>query len=210
MGLSRADRAAPRRIGLFGGSFDPVHEQHLALARAACAALALDEVQLLPAAAPWQRDSLRASPEARIAMLELAVRDEPGLRVNSMEIARGGPTYTVQTLRELGAGDDEARVFFWLMGSDQLVNFTTWHEWQEIARRVELAVAERPGHATEAPPELAAWLAAHGRVLHRVPLAPSDASATRIRERRRAGQPIDGLTPAAVVHYIHTHHLYST
>ncbi|WP_246129264.1 nicotinate (nicotinamide) nucleotide adenylyltransferase [Verticiella sediminum] len=202
--------ADARRVGLLGGSFDPIHCTHLDLAQSARCALALDEVQLLPAAQPWQRGALGASADQRLAMLALAIQGRDGLTINDGEIRRGGPTYTVQTLRELKAGEDPGQTLFWLMGSDQLRNFDTWRDWQEIAARVQLAVAERPGHPPEAPAALKQWLDAHGRSVLHVPFAPRNASATDIRERLRRGQPIDGLTPPAVADYIRTHHLYRT
>ncbi len=200
----------PQRTGLLGGSFDPVHSVHLALAQAAHAHLALDTVQLLPAAAPWQRAPLGASAEDRLAMLELAVAGQPALCVNPLEIRRGGPTYTIDTLRAMGAGDDPAHTHVWLLGSDQLTNFCTWHAWDEIARRVTLAVAVRPDFSVQPPPELARLLDAHGKTLATLPWTPTNVSATAIRARAKAGQSLDGLVPAPVADYIRTHHLYQT
>lgn len=202
--------AGPRLTGLLGGSFDPVHVVHLALAQAARTHLHLDVVQLIPAAAPWQRAPLGASAQARLAMLELAVADEPGLVVNPLEILRTGPTYTVDTLRTLGAGDDPAQTYVWLLGSDQLANFCTWHAWEEIATRVRLAVASRPGFAPEPPAPLSRLLQARETPLAHLPWSPSPVSATDIRARARAGLSLEGLTPAAVADYIQTHHLYQT
>ena len=199
---------APRRTGLLGGSFDPVHNAHLALATTARRHLQLDTVQLLPAAAPWQREPLGAAAIHRVAMLEAAVAGLPGIEVNTVEVARGGPTYTVDPLRALGAGDEPQHTYYWVLGSDQLVNFCTWHQWDEIARRVRLAVAVRPGSQLSPPAELAALLATLSSPLLPLPMAPIEISATDIRRRVAAGQSIDGLTPPAVADYIQTHHLY--
>ena len=209
MGLRQAASAAAlRRTGLLGGSFDPVHNAHLALAQAARAHLHLDMIELIPAAAPWQKHRLGASAEHRLAMLELAIADTPGLRVNRIEIDRDGPTYTLDTLRELGAGEDPAHRYVWILGSDQLVNFCTWQGWQEIVRRVDLAVAQRPGSTGSLPPPLEQELAANAREILEIPFAPTPLSATAIRQRVAAGQPLDGQTPAAVAQYIHEHGLY--
>lgn len=192
------------RVGLLGGSFDPIHRAHLALALAAHEQLALDEVQLLPAAQPWQRPTLGASAQDRLAMTSLAVRPYPALSVNPEEIRRGGPTYTVETLRALPGG---AR-YFWILGSDQLLNFCNWRAWEEIVERVELAVAQRPGAPMQAPVALTARLDELGRRLHRIAFAPMDVSATQIRERVQRGDNISELVPDEVAAYIRKNGLY--
>ncbi|SAI74165.1 nicotinate-nucleotide adenylyltransferase [Bordetella ansorpii] len=198
-----AGRRADRRIGLLGGSFDPVHDAHIALAQAAVRALDLAEVQLIPAANPWQRAPLKAAPEHRLRMLELAVDGHPGLAVNPIEITRGGATYTIDTLRALPPGR-----YVWLLGADQLANFCTWRAWQDIAAMVDLAVAVRPGTALHVPDELAQWLQDHGHVLQELPFAPMDVSASGIRERLAHGAPAASMLNPAVAGYIAAHGLY--
>lgn len=193
-----------KRLGLLGGSFDPVHVAHVALARHAREHLGLDEVVLIPAARPWQRSSLGASAQQRLDMLRLAVADTPGLTISTVEIDRGGPTYTIDTLRALPRDTE----YFWILGADQLANFCTWKAWQEIVTLVHLAVAARPGSELNPPAELAAWLAALNRRLHVVPMPPTDVSATAIRERIAAGRPADGMLHPAVAQYIQRHGLY--
>lgn len=192
------------RVGLLGGSFDPVHAAHVALAEAARDGLGLDEVQLIPAANPWQREPLKADAAHRLRMLELAIAGRPGLAINPVEIKRGGATYTVDTLRALPAGP----AYVWLLGADQLANFCTWRDWQEIAGRVELAVATRPGTALRPPPELDQWLAAHGRTLRELPFAPMDVSASDIRARLARGDDPGPMLAPAVAAYIAAHGLY--
>jgi len=191
------------RIGLLGGSFDPVHDAHIALAEAALHTLELAEVQLIPAANPWQREPLKAAPEHRLRMLELAVAGHAGLSVNAIEITRGGATYTIDTLRAL----PPAR-YVWLLGADQLVNFTTWHAWQDIAARVDLAVAVRPGTVLQVPDDVAKLLARHGHVLQELPFAPMDVSASHIRAQLAGGAPPANLLDPAVAGYIARHGLY--
>lgn len=194
-----------KRIGLLGGSFDPVHEAHIALALAALRTLGLDEIQLIPAAAPWQRGNLKAAPEHRLRMLEIVAAKHPGLTTNPIEIERGGATYTVDTLRAMPCGPH----YVWLLGADQLANFCTWRAWREIAERVTLAVAVRPGTPLRAPDELAAWLADHHRTLEQLPLQPLDVSASDIRARLASGAPTPGLLDPDVAAYIAAHHLYT-
>ncbi len=193
-----------KRIGLLGGSFDPVHVAHVALAENALQALGLAQVQLIPAANPWQRAALHASEAQRRDMLELAIAGHDGLVVNPIELDRGGATYTVDTLRALPA---DAR-YVWLLGADQLANFCTWHDWQEISQRVDLAVATRPGTPLAPPAELAAWLGSLGRQLEELPFAPMPVSASQIRQRLANNESTDGLLAAPVAAYIAAHHLY--
>ena len=120
MGLRQTDAHKPCRIGLLGGSFDPIHYAHLELAKAARHHLVLDRVEFLPAAAPWQRAPLGASPTQRLDMLRLAIEGMPATVINTLEIDRGGPTYTVDTLRALKAGEHTETRYFWVLGGDQL------------------------------------------------------------------------------------------
>ncbi|MCY1198845.1 putative nicotinate-nucleotide adenylyltransferase [compost metagenome] len=193
-----------KRIGLLGGSFDPVHVAHVALAQTALRALGLAEVQLIPAANPWQRAALRATAGQRLDMLQLAVAGHPGLAVNPIEIERGGPTYTIDTLRALPRDAH----YVWLLGADQLANFCTWRDWQDIARLVDLAVATRPGTALNAPPALAEHLRILGREVQELPFAPMPVSASQIRQRLAQGESTEGLLAAPVAAYIAAHHLY--
>lgn len=193
-----------KRIGLLGGSFDPIHIAHTALARTALRALDLEQVQLIPAAAPWQRGPLRATPAQRCDMIRLAIAGEPGLVLNTAEIDRGGPTYTIDTLRILPSD----RRYVWLLGTDQLVNFCTWREWQAIADRVDLAVATRPGTPLQTPAELARHLAAQNRQVENLPFAEMPVSASEIRDRLAHDLPVDDLLAEPVYRYIRAHRLY--
>lgn len=193
-----------QRQGLLGGSFDPVHIAHIELARQALRHLALDGVTLIPAARPWQRGALGASPHQRLDMLKLAISGEPGLDISTVEIERGGPTYTIDTLRAL---PPEPR-YFWILGADQLENFCSWHEWENIAARVHLAVAARPGAELDPPAALTDLLESQGRTLHIIPMPPIDLSATAIRQRISAGQTVEDMLHPSVAQYIQRHGLY--
>ncbi len=192
------------RIGLLGGSFDPVHMAHIALANAALHSLQLHQVQLIPAAQPWQKGQLGATTEQRIAMLQLACAPYQNLIVNPIEIERGGTTYTYDTVSQLPSDND----YFWILGSDQIQNFHRWHNWQGILNHVNLAVAQRPGSAITPPPELDQYLRLHRKVLHQIDFAPTAISATLIRERLQQHQSVASMVPQPVVHYIEQHHLY--
>jgi nicotinate-nucleotide adenylyltransferase len=192
------------RIGLLGGSFDPVHNAHLSLAHAALAALKLDQIQLIPAGQPWQRAPLGAGPEHRLEMLNLATRDINAFEVNPIEIHRIGPTYTIETLQAL----DPAHEYFWILGADQLTNFCTWHRWTDIIERVHLAVAQRPGTTLVTPEALKQWLITHQRKLLDIPFPLLDVSATAIRQRIALEQSAQDLLPEVVEQYIHEHGLY--
>jgi nicotinate-nucleotide adenylyltransferase len=222
-----------RCIALLGGSFDPVHHGHVALARLFCDLLHPDALRVLPAR-PWQKSSLQASDEARVAMLELAFRElgDSGLPViiDRREIERGSATYTVETLRglreELGP---EASIVF-LMGADQLQNLDSWRDWQSLFALANIGVAARPGHTLDQealPPAVAQELAprlAPPELLRTTPaglvcLAPTlavDISATQVRAALHDGSKghthakaeVDSLVPPVVLDYIQQHHLY--
>ncbi|MBN8510804.1 MAG: nicotinate-nucleotide adenylyltransferase [Burkholderiales bacterium] len=190
-----------RRIGLFGGSFDPVHVAHLALARAALAQLALDELRWVPAGQAWQKTRAMTPAVHREAMLRLAIADEPRWRLERCELQRSGPSYTVDTVRELQAAEPGAS-WFLVIGQDQYAGLHTWHRFDELLRLVTLAVALRPGAAAEADPRVRA------APLLRIELPPMAVSATAIRARVAAGEGIAGLVPPAVADYIYRHRLY--
>jgi len=192
------------RQGLLGGSFDPVHLAHIELARQALQYLKLDRLTLIPAAQPWQRSALGASTRQRLDMLALAIKGEPGLEISPIEIQRGGPTYTIDTVRALPAGIS----YFWILGADQLENFCTWNQWEEIIERVELAVAARPGSRLEPPAALSTLLQSLGRALHVIPMHPLELSATDIRARIAAGESTEGMLNPSVAQYIQRHGLY--
>ncbi len=195
---------ALKKIGLLGGSFDPVHRAHIMLANAALKHLALDEVQLLPAADPWQREPLGASATHRLNMAQLAVRGHTGLKVNPTEIGRGGKTYTIDTVQAM----PRTAQYFWILGADQLENFCTWHRWEDIVVYVHLAVARRPGSTIETPAPLAWLLDSLKKPLIEVPFEPVSISATQIRAALKARQPADAMLDPEVLQYIQQHNLY--
>ncbi|MCW7539290.1 nicotinate-nucleotide adenylyltransferase [Aquabacterium sp. A7-Y] len=192
------------RIGLFGGSFDPVHHAHLALARVARDHLGLDRLLWVPVGMAWQKARRLTDAEHRVAMLELAIAGESRFEVSRCELERGGPSYTVETVRELQAAETPAQ---WLLviGQDQYARFDTWHGWEELLQRVTLAVAGRAGELPAPGPVLAR----HPHRIESLPLPAMTVSSTEVRARAAAGEPLDALVPAAVARYIAQHRLYS-
>ncbi len=189
------------RIGLFGGTFDPLHNAHLALACIALKALQLDQLRWIPAGQPWQKTRDITAAVHREAMVSMAIAGEPRFVLDRIELERGGPSYTLDTVRELQAATPDAR-WFLLIGADQYAGLHTWLGWQELLARVVLAVAARPGVADRPHPEVL-------RHMHQVvPLPPMDLSATEIRRRVAAGEPIAHLVPATVASYIDRQALY--
>lgn len=191
------------RIGLFGGSFDPVHDAHLALAREALAALRLDRLVWIPAGQPWQKSRTMTPGVHRLAMLRAALAGEPRFVIDERELRRDGPTYTIDTVRELRAEHPKAELVL-VIGQDQYAGFHTWAGWREILQTVDLAVANRPGVPTVVDPEVQ-------RHPHRmVPLPMLDIAATDIRARAARGERVDQLVPPQVARYIELHGLYRT
>ena len=199
------------RIGIFGGSFDPVHNAHLALARLALTELRLDELLWVPAGQPWQKDRVITPAVQREAMLRLAIEGEPRFAVSRLETSRGGPSYSVDTVRALQAQRPGVS-WHLVIGQDQYAGFHTWHGWQELLGLVTLAVAQRAAHRAAASLGADAPLNADPQLL-RVPhatvaLPMMDVSSTEIRARIARGQDIHDLVPAPVARYIARHHLY--
>ncbi|MFA5703739.1 MAG: nicotinate (nicotinamide) nucleotide adenylyltransferase [Advenella sp.] len=193
-----------KKIGLLGGSFNPVHNAHLALAQTALEALSFDEVQLIPAGNPWQKQALPVSGQDRLEMLALAIAGHPGMVINDIEITREGPTYTIDTLKALPASAS----YYWLLGTDQLANFCTWHQWEEILDHVTLVVAQRNTHPFEVPQLLAEKLQQKGKKLITLSFKAMDISSTDIRQRLANQQDVSRFLPKPVLAYIRQHKLY--
>jgi len=191
----------PRRIGLFGGTFDPPHNAHLELARRARDELALDELRWIPVGQPWQKARTITPAADREAMVRLAIGDEPRFVLERCELERAGPSFTLDTVRELQTREPDAH-WFLVIGQDQYAGLHSWHHWRELLARVTLAVARRPGVAAEPDAEVR-------RVQpHSLSLPMMDIAATTIRARVAAGAPVTDLVPPAVASYIGRHRLY--
>ena len=190
-------------LGLFGGTFDPPHVGHLALAEWAREQLRLDRVLFIPAGRPpHKRRRPISSPAARLAMIRLATRGHPGFGVSTLELEADGPSFTVDTLRAIGARHPRARLFL-LVGADSLDEFRTWRSPEEILALATLAVAARPGSGRAAT---RAWARRRGVVWLGNP--GLEVSSSLVRERARAGRSLRYLVPDAVARYITRHRLY--
>jgi len=195
------------RVGLFGGSFDPPHQAHLALARTALAGLALDELRWLPAGRPWQKPGGLAPADDRRAMVSAAIGGEPGHVLDTRELDRPGPSYTIDTVRELQAERPGAALYL-VIGQDQYAGLASWREWEALVDAVTLAVAARASEPVRAP----APLAARPHRVVRLAMPPLEVSATAIRAHLAAGGAaadlVPSMVPTEVARYIDSHRLY--
>lgn len=199
--------AAPKRLGVFGGAFDPPHLAHRALAEVALAQLQLDELRVLPTGQAWHKTRPLTAAQHRLAMAERAFADLPGLVLDDREIRRAGPSYTLDTLRELHTEYPQTELFL-IMGQDQADALPTWRDWQEIVQLAIICVADRDGLTGKEtqfipPPKMAARF-------HKLHMPAMDISATGIRSRVATHQGIQPLVSASVASYIDHHHLYTT
>ncbi len=188
------------RLGVFGGTFDPPHLGHLVVAQDACTALALDGVLFVLAASPPHKQGRAHTPAPiRLEMLQAATRGDPRFQACDIELRRRGPSYTVDTLRELAA-EDPARELFLLIGADQARDFAAWRAPDEIVRLATVVALSREGE--EMPPGTPV------QALRWLPVTRLDISATDIRRRVSVGEPIRYLVPDAVEAIIRREGLY--
>ena len=193
-------------VGLFGGSFDPPHLAHLSLARTALQQLGLDELRWLPAGQPWQKAGRQlAAPLHRLAMVQALVAGEPRFVVDTTELERAGASYMIDTVEALQSRLPQRREWFLVIGQDQYARLASWHRWQDLLKRLTLAVAARAGQAVSAAPEVAA--VAH-RVV-RLDMPALEISSTLLRERCLRGEDITPMVGDGVARYIAQHRLYS-
>jgi nicotinate-nucleotide adenylyltransferase len=193
------------RLGIYGGTFDPVHYGQLLAAEQCREQCRLDQLWFVPAASPpHKQDATITAGERRAEMLELAVAGMPQFAVNRIELQRQGPSYTVDTLAQL-QDEDAGRELFLLIGADSVDEFPTWREPQRIAALATLVVINR-GRTAPDLTRLAECCGSREPIV--VPMPGIDLSATDIRQRVRSGQSIRFMTPRAVEAYLHEHRLY--
>ena len=202
-----------RRLGVFGGAFDPPHPAHVALVESAIAQLQLERVHVVPTGQAWHKTRTLTEPMHRLAMARLAFEHLPQVVVDEREIRRAGPSYTVDTLRALQIEFSQAQIYL-LLGDDQRRSLQSWHEIGEIGRIAIICAAGRDVAVrawnekldSPAPPvKLPDTLQARILTLN-MPLMPH--SATDIRVLAAQEQTLTGLVTPAIERYIHDHHLY--
>jgi len=193
------------RLGVFGGAFDPPHLTHRALVEAALAQLQPDRLHIVPTGNAWHKTRNLSPAAHRVAMAQLAFGDLPQVQIDTLEVERAGPSYTIDTLRALSS-DNPGAALFLIIGQDQAAALSRWHEWRAIVDMAMICVAERADPESDAPafapPQ---GLQARFRTLE---LPISAISATDIRQRAGAGLGIDPLVCAPVARYIVLHRLY--
>ena len=196
------------RVGLMGGSFDPIHLGHIAIAREARDALQLSHVLFLPSGRPPHKAHLGASPAQRLEMTRLAVEPLPWAQASDVEVCRQGTIYTVDTLQILSSQHPEA-AFYYIIGADTLLDLPNWRNTQKVCTLCRFICLHRPGVADEAiGTALEDLRSRYGAQVHLVPASGPDISATEIRRRVARGQSTEGLLPGAVRAYIDRENLY--
>jgi nicotinate-nucleotide adenylyltransferase len=195
----------PRRVGVFGGAFDPPHMGHITLAKTAIAQLRLDELRIIPTGEAWHKVGVLTPAVHRLAMAELAFRDLGPAMIDPRETQRTGASYTVDTLRELHA-EFPASEFFVILGEDQGQAFTSWHRWEEIPRLATICVAARAGFSGKAVHVDHSVAPAHEFLHLQMPSMPL--SSTDIRQEVANHHSVAPLVLEPVARYIDQHHLY--
>jgi nicotinate-nucleotide adenylyltransferase len=211
-------------IGIFGGTFDPVHLGHLRLAEEAADQLGLAGVRWVPAGQPKHRETPQVTPVHRLQMVQIATAGNPRFSVDGAEVERDEASYTVPTLEHLRQKFGLTQPLVLLLGADAYAGLPTWHRWQEIFSLAHIAVAHRPGFAIDVETLPKALADEHRQRLAEAPalasatagkiatyaMTPLAISATAIRAQLAAGDSLRYLLPQPVIDYIHLHHLYKS
>lgn len=199
------------KIGLFGGTFDPIHAGHLYIAQACAKQLSLDSVIFLPAGSPYHKQNLLGtSAQHRLAMVQIAIAENSRFAVSDCDVVREGKTYTYDTVEIFRQYYPQSSLY-WLMGMDSLMQLHTWYKWQEWVQRVNIVVVARSGSIfADVPTQLQSWLGAalaKGE-LYVLDVPPMNVSSTHIREVLLSGGDAGTLLPKGVMDYIRKHGLY--
>lgn len=206
MSKALTKRLQGARIGVYGGSFDPVHIGHLRSALEVSQAQELDELRFLPSGNPPHRARAQVANEHRLKMLQLAVDDAPGIGIDDRELGRKSTSYSIDTLETIQAENPQAELTL-IIGMDQFNAFDTWHRWQELLQRVELVVMERPGETLSGSAYQLMASSLQKRISI-VSVTQLEISSSRIRKDLQAGLDIRFLVPYAVRDYILSQDLY--
>lgn len=209
-------------IGLLGGTFDPIHFGHLRTALEVKETLSLDEIRFIPAPRPQLRDQPQASTAHRVEMVRLAIQDQSGFVLDTSELQREGPSYTIDTLRQLRSDIGDKKPLVLIMGSDAFAKLTHWYEWEKLIELAHIAVMMRPDSKLDKFDFPAGWLKSHqtgdvgelvetsaGTVIT-VPVTQLAISATDIRKRLSEGLSVRYLLPESALDYIEHNGLYQS
>lgn len=188
-------------IGLLGGTFDPVHNGHVSIARSFADSDFIDELWVLLTPAPPHKSHQVATYRHRKTMLKLAFEDQDDIFISDVESSLPEPSYTIQTLEYLKKKYPEVK-FYWCIGEDSLVNFTSWYKWQDILKNVLLLVASRPDVDKKKPASIST------SKIRWVDHQPMDISSTELRNKLKKGETADSLVPPKVASYIQKNKLY--
>lgn len=208
-----------KKIGILGGTFDPIHIGHLRSAIEVLEGCELDEVRLIPGAVPPHRATPDVSAQQRLAMVQLAVQGIAGLSVDDRELGRDGPSWTIDTLLSLRAELAPQDRLYFILGQDAFAGLHLWHRWQEVFLHCHLLVLQRPHQPVELPEQIQALVQQRGVATAQamqqpvgqialIEQTPMPVSATAIRQLRAAGRRIEFLVPHGVANYIDCHGLY--
>jgi len=199
--MSAENALASRHVALFGGTFDPIHHTHRAIIDAVLDTGLVDLVLVIPNRDPWQKSEVIASAQDRLEMCRLALGSHADVEISDIEVLREGPSYTIDTVRELALLHPEWKMSL-VLGADSIATFHSWHLADDLSQLVEILGIARPGHEFHSGAPLS-----HPLRINRVEMRESTLSATEIRAELNAGRVPPGLNPA-VLHYIHAHSLY--
>ena len=199
--------------GILGGSFDPIHKGHLQIARQVIDSLSLQQLQFMPCASPVHRDQLHSSAQHRLNMIELVVSRNQGVAVNTVELDRQGPSYTIDSLRQMRAHSDAVLVL--VLGADAFNSFASWKNPQEILSLSHLVVCPRPGVDIDTGIFSHHWVASTRQLrenpagaIIKLEFHQNDCSSTAVRQSLVSGEPADDCLTAEVIEYIKLHKLY--
>lgn len=195
------------RVGVYGGSFDPVHLGHLRSALEVSRSHKLDVLRFLPSGNPPHRAPAQVANNHRLQMLQLAVADAPGIVIDDRELERKSTSYSIDTLEAIQAENQQAALTL-IIGMDQFSAFDTWHRWQELLQRVDLVVMERPGETMSGSAQQLMSSPLQSRISI-VAVTQMDISSSRIRQDLKAGLDIRFLVPDVVKNYINSNSLYA-
>lgn len=198
------------KLGILGGTFDPVHYGHLLVAETCREVLSLDHIKFIPARiSPLKTDRQPTDGHARADMIQLAIAGYPEFSVDRRELRRTGVSYTVETLREL-ASDAATTELYFLMGADSLKDLMSWKDPEEIAKLATLVVCNRPGVSLPSPEQILAWTTPTiASRVQSVTIPGTDVSASDLRDRIRSGRSIRFQTPRSVESFLRQHRLYN-